>query len=86
MFSSPDVMSRQLPKPCRRGTENVVDEDHTLVGPLWEGYHESSRCFRDTYPESYITKFTSLRSTNASREAAGSDQKRETAITGVPCS
>jgi len=24
--------------------------------PLWEGYHESRRCSRDTYPESYITK------------------------------
>ena len=31
---------------------------------LWllEGYHESTRCSRDTYPESYITKFTSDRS------------------------
>ena len=28
---------------------------------LWEGYHESRRCSRDTYPESYITKFTSIR-------------------------
>jgi len=24
---------------------------------LWEGYHESRRCSRDTYPESYITKY-----------------------------
>ena len=29
--------------------------------PLWEGYHESRRCTRDTYPESYITKYTSIR-------------------------
>ena len=35
--------------------------DHTLVGPLWEGYRESRRCSRDTYPESYITKYTSVR-------------------------
>jgi len=28
---------------------------------LWEGYHESRRCSRDTYPESYITKYTSIR-------------------------
>jgi len=35
--------------------------DHTLAGPLWEGYHESKRCSRDTYPESYITKYTSIR-------------------------
>jgi len=31
------------------------------VRPLWEGYHESRRCSRDTYPESYITKYTSIR-------------------------
>ena len=28
------------------------------VGWLWEGYHESRRCPRDTYPDSYITKYT----------------------------
>ena len=28
---------------------------------FWEGYHESRRCSRDTYPESYITKYTSIR-------------------------
>ena len=28
---------------------------------LWEGYRESRRCFRDTYLESYITKYTSIR-------------------------
>jgi len=27
----------------------------------WEGHHESRRCSRDTYPESYITKYTSIR-------------------------
>ena len=30
-----------------------------LEGPLWEGYHESRRCSRNTYPESYSTKYTS---------------------------
>ena len=25
-------------------------------GGLWEGYRESRRCSRDTYPESYITE------------------------------
>ena len=34
--------------------------DSGLVGPLWEGYHESRRCSRDTSPESYITKHTSI--------------------------
>ena len=28
---------------------------------LWEGYHESKRYSRDTYPESYFTKYTSIR-------------------------
>jgi len=28
---------------------------------LSEGYRESRRCSRDTYPESYITKYTSIR-------------------------
>jgi len=27
----------------------------------WEGYHKSRRCSRGTYPESYITKYTSIR-------------------------
>ena len=30
-------------------------------GRLREGYHESRRCSRDTYPEPYITKYTSSR-------------------------
>ena len=28
---------------------------------LWQGYHESRRCSRDTYSESYVTKCTSIR-------------------------
>jgi hypothetical protein len=28
---------------------------------LWEGCRESRRCSRDTYPESYIIKYTSIR-------------------------
>ena len=31
------------------------------IRSLSEGYHESRRCSRDTYPESYITKYTSIR-------------------------
>ena len=27
----------------------------------WEGYRESRRCSRDTYPESYITKYIRIR-------------------------
>ena len=32
------------------------------MGPLLEGYHETSRCSRDTYLGSFITKHTSMRS------------------------
>ena len=38
--------------------------DTGLVGStdfLWEGCRESKRCSRDTYPESYITQYTSIR-------------------------
>jgi len=38
------------------------------TGPLWEGYHESRRCSRDTYPESYITKYTSIRRSTRERQ------------------
>ena len=45
--------------------------DHTLVGPLWEGYHESRRCSRDTHPESYITKYDSIRRERGGVKAEG---------------
>jgi len=37
--------------------------DSGLVGStaFWEGYRESRRCSRDSYPESYITKYTIVR-------------------------
>ena len=31
---------------------------------VWEGCRESRRCPRDTYPESYITRYTSIRQTH----------------------
>jgi len=39
----------------------VTPVSQLLMGPLWEGYRESRRCSRDTYPESYITQYTSIR-------------------------
>ena len=33
----------------------------TLVGPLWERYHESRRSSRVSYPQSCITKYDSTR-------------------------
>ena len=40
---------------------------YTYIGPLWEGYHESRRCSRDTCPESYITYVTSKRREHCDR-------------------
>ena len=37
--------------------EHMVDSAATL----WEGCRESRRCSRNTYPESYTTKCTSIR-------------------------
>jgi len=49
--------------------------------PLWEGYHESRGCSRDTYPESHITKYTSIRRLKAclvqSGRRRGSVEARE---------
>ena len=42
----------------------VVDKNRGVPG-LWEGYHESRRCSRDTYPESYIENYTSVRRKSA---------------------
>ena len=30
----------------------------SVLDSLWAGFRESRKCSRDTYPESYITKFT----------------------------
>ena len=37
--------------------------ERTHLRKLWEGCRKSRRCSRDTYPESYITKYTSIRGT-----------------------
>ena len=37
-----------------------ASRDNTLAGPLWEGCREGRRYSRDTYLESYITKYTSI--------------------------
>ena len=35
--------------------------DSGLVGSTdWEGYHESRRCSKDIYPESYIKRFEAV--------------------------
>ena len=43
--------------------------DSGLVGSTNFHYHGSRRCSRDTYPESYITKYTSIRRLSCSHFA-----------------
>ena len=61
----PFVETLKLDFPPQPGTLSLLpvleahaSRDHPFAGPLWEGYRESGRCSRDTYPESYITKYT----------------------------
>ena len=42
---------------CLASTVVYLDQ----ISGLWEGYHESRKCSRDTYPGSYITKYTGIR-------------------------
>jgi len=45
----------------RQVISRIFNSLHRLEGPLWEGCRESKRGSMDTYPESYITKYTSIR-------------------------
>ena len=40
---------------------HILVEPHGVIDSGWKGYHESRRCSRDTYPESYTTKYPSIR-------------------------
>ena len=58
---------RERAKSIQRGSadgasQNAAENRNWILYSvfLWEGYHESRRCSRDTYPESYITKYTSI--------------------------
>ena len=39
------------------------------LGPFFEGYRESRRCSRDTYPELFVTQYTSIRRESLSQTA-----------------
>ena len=54
----PTNPARATAKFALRSVLELIDSG--LVG-LWEGYRERRRCSRDTYPESSITKYTSIR-------------------------
>ena len=46
------------------GAVTTGDASAFALSRLWEGSLESRRCSRDTYPQSYITKYTSIRRKN----------------------
>ena len=49
---------REQSKKQIRQSEKLPEQSHTTAGDkLWEGFRESGRCSRDTYPESYITEY-----------------------------
>ena len=39
----------------------TISMSHNMLIDSWEGFHESRRCSRDTYPESHLTKYASIR-------------------------
>ena len=43
------------------GQQKLITDKIPGLSGLWDGLRESTRCSRDTYPESYITKYTSVR-------------------------
>ena len=51
----------------------------------WEGCRESRRCSMDTYPESYITKYTSIRRLRFSCSGSGGWELGLAAITPITC-
>ena len=54
-----------------KGLLGLIESDRLRVGWLngfWEGYRETRRCSRDTYAESYITKYTSIRRLKSNEE------------------
>jgi len=48
---------------------------------LWEGYHERRRCSRDTNPESYITRYTSIRKTSQNPPPTSPEVTNSPAVT-----
>ena len=79
LLCSPVIMPTQLVCPLDHVPDHDPDESvtcvycerdlqshfqvHVHLSPV-EGYHESRRCSRDTYPESCITKYTGIRRKN----------------------
>ena len=51
----------------------VIDSGLGWLAERWEGYHKGRRCSRDTHPESYITKYTSIRRVHSKKRACNSN-------------
>ena len=73
--SSLKLSDTRVNEPQIRGAQCTKLRNWSHVSPhddrLREGCRESRRCSRDTYPESYITKYTSIRRVKASMLGGG---------------
>ena len=65
LHEAPSLWSRCVRPPWVDSREELLGKvplcSISYIERLWEVYRESRRCSRDTYPESYITKYTSIR-------------------------
>ena len=55
------VVERMGPPLRKRRQQLKITGREMQIRDLWEGCRQSSKCSRDTYPESYITKYTRIR-------------------------
>ena len=60
-FSGEETRMRPWRSLCHDAVQASNHGAQLYYALLWEGYHESRRCSRDIYPESYITKYSSIR-------------------------
>ena len=60
--ASPDdaAITQQAPLPSGIAPKLILARGTRLIDSGLVGYRESRRCSRDTYPESYITKYTRI--------------------------
>jgi hypothetical protein len=58
-FSSKNRLTAPMPWGEIVYLRRIYRDDRLKV--LWEGYRKGRRCSRDTYSESYITKYASIR-------------------------
>ena len=61
LYSGPATSVQRGATKTNTAGQCVAWGDGLRVGWLWEGYHESKTCSKDTYPESYIPQYTGIR-------------------------